>query len=201
MMGIPYDTKKPYKKLNECHECGEKFKRGQKTVKLEVYDDPWQAEASIIKVHVGNDDGHGDCLDKLSDTSWADFRYFHCEVCGRLIISQCPYNGWRSYVKESNRGEEICVACYQKQVLENGNDIEVFKRGQVPGDFFNSSELSSYNWNLVQGFEGLHITGKDSAKRLCDKARELADKGFKVLVDYDSMGIGGGEGYCSLYYK
>ncbi|MFA5380161.1 MAG: hypothetical protein WC455_30650, partial [Dehalococcoidia bacterium] len=89
----------------------------------------------------------------------------------------------------------------QENILENGHDTEEFVRGQVPGDFYNEQDLSSHDWVLVQGMSHCHITGSESAKKFADRALELIDEGNKVLVNYDSMGIGGGEGYVSLYYK
>ena len=206
MMGIPYDAKKPYKKLHECHECGEKFKPGETiksgaVQKLKIYDNPWATEPSTVKVHTHNDDGrHGSCLDKLTDTSWADFRYFYCFACGRLIISQCPYNGWRSYIHEEH-GEEICVACYQQETLTNGMAKDVLESGRVPGDFFEDDEIANHGWALVQGYDNIRIAGSGQAKAFCDTALSFIAKGMKVLINYESMGIGGGEGYVSLYQR
>lgn len=201
MMGIAHDNSKPYKRTTECHECGEKFKKGESKQILKIYDDPWALEPRVIAVHDQNDDDrYGSCLDKMSDTGWADFRYFLCEHCNRLIISQCPDNGWRSYQHVTESGEVICVKCYQDDVLANGNRREDFE-DSVPGDFFNHQDLSSYNWVLVPGMSRVYITGQDSRKRLANRAAGLFDKGFKVLCNYDALGIGGGEGYVSLYYK
>lgn len=205
MQGIPRDHKTPYKKLDECHECGESFKKHETlksglVVKLDVYDDPWATKPSTVKVHTDNDDGHGSCLDKLTDTSWADFRYFTCERCNRLIVGQCLDNSWRSYVKHTEDGEEICVKCYQAEVLENGMPAEAFD-GTVRGDFFNSSDLHQAGYRVVDLFDDVFINGANPAKRVCDKARELIESGHRVVVDYERMGIGSTEGYVSLYMK
>ncbi len=202
MMGIAHDNKKPYKRTTECHECGKRFKKGESKQILKIYDSPWADEPRVIAVHDQNDDDrHGSCLDKLTDTSWGDFRYFLCERCNRLIIQQNPDNGWRSYKMIDDNGEEFCVRCYQENILENGHEDKEFESGHVPGDFYNHQDLSSHDWVLVQGMSHVYITGTESAKRFADRALELIDEGNKVLVDYDSMGIGGGEGYVSLYMK
>ena len=205
MMGIAHDNKKPYKRTTECHECGERFHKGESKQILKVYDSPWADQPRTIAVHNQNYDESarydGSCLDKLTDTSWADFRYFLCERCNRLIIQQNPDNGWRSYKMIDDNGEEFCVRCYQENILENGHEAEEFARGQVPGDFYNHQDLSSHDWVLVQGMSHVYITGKESAQRFADRALELIDEGNRVLVNYDSMGIGGGEGYVSLYIK
>lgn len=205
MMGIAHDNSKPYKRTTECHECGNKFKKGESKQVLKIYDDPWADQPRIIAVHDQNDDENdrygGTCLDKLTDTSWGDFRYFLCEECNRLIISQCPDNGWRSYKHYRDDGSEICVRCYQENILANGHDADDFKDGNIPGDFYSSQDVSSADWVLVQGMSRCYITGKESARVFIDKALELIGKGYKVLVNYDAMAIGGGEGYVSLYFK
>ena len=205
MMGIAHDNKKPYKRTAECHECGERFHKGESKQILKIYDDPWADQPRTIAVHDQNDDESerysGSCLDKLTDTSWADFRYFLCDCCQRLVISQCPDNGWRSYQKDTPDGQVICVRCWQENILENGHEIGELSEGIVPGDFYNHQDLSSHDWVLVQGMGHSHITGQESAKRFADRALELIDEGNKVLVNYDAMGIGGGEGYVSMYIK
>ena len=204
MMGIPRDHTTPYVKRDTCHECGEVFKKKEfsrgNVVEIKLYDDPWATEPCIVRVHADNDDGHGTCLDKLTDTGWSDFRYFDCPICQRLIVSQCLDNGWRSFQKEYG-DELICVKCYQEMKLEGGEESEDLENGKIPGDFFNDSDLNAHGWSLVPGMNGVHIVGKDSARSFCKAALNVISLGHKVLVNYDSMGIGGGEGYVSLYCK
>jgi hypothetical protein len=206
MMGVPRDHKTPYTKKGECHECGEKFKKSEtiksgKVVELHVYDDPWADEPCTVRVHALNDDErNGSCLDKLTDTGWADFRYQDCPACGRLVMSQCLDNGWRGYFK-TDGDEDICVRCYQERRLADGEPLESFDDGHIPGDFYDSSELANYNWALVPGLQGVHISGSKGAAEFCARAIAFIKDGQKVLVDYERMGIGGGEGYVSLYLK
>jgi len=200
MQGPYTDQSKPFKKTTVCHECDEKFRKGEAKEIVEIYDDPWAVKPRIIAVHSENDDGHGTCLDKLTDTSWADFRYQDCAICQRMVVTQCLSNGWRSYFK-SYGDEQICIKCYQDIVLEDGHGAEPFEAGKIPGDFFNSSSLSAHGWAQVPGFDGFFINGGDSAKRFCAQALKLIKEGHKVLVDYGSMGIGGGEGYITMMAK
>jgi len=200
MMGVIRDHTTPYKNLKTCHECGKRFRTGQEKVTLDIYDDPWAMNPCIVRVHTENDNGHGSCLDKMTDTSWADFRYFECQKCERLIVRQCLDNGWRSYVKTLDE-EEVCVRCYQEMVLEDGENAEEFEKGHIPGDFYNSADISAHDWALVPGFHGAFINGKGSVIRFCNQALKLIADGHKVLVNLDSMGIGGSEGYVSLYVK
>uniref|UniRef100_A0A6H1ZXA6 Uncharacterized protein n=1 Tax=viral metagenome TaxID=1070528 RepID=A0A6H1ZXA6_9ZZZZ len=206
MQGIPRDHTTPYINRKICHECGEAFKKREtlksgKVVEIKLFDDPWATEACIVRVHVDNDEeGHGTCLDKLTDQSWADFRYFDCPICQRLIVGQCLDNGWRSYRKE-HRGEEICVKCYQEIKLEEGENVEMFEKGKIPGDFYNASDLNAFGWSLVPGMGDKHIDTTSSSHAFCQMALTMTRKGYKVLVDYDNMAIGGLEGYVSLYCK
>jgi hypothetical protein len=199
MQGPYVDCSKPYKKTTVCAECGEKFKRGEAKQIVEVYDDPWAKKPRVIAVHSDNEDDHGSCLDKLTDTSWADFRYQVCDVCERMIISQCPSNGWRSYFKPYGDGE-ICVKCYQDQTIKDGHEASSFLLGKIPGDFFNREEIGANGWSKVPGGDRF-INGTESSKRFCDLALKLINDGHKVLVDYGAMGIGGGEGYVTMYCK
>ena len=200
MMGVIRDHTTPYKNLKTCHECGKRFRTGQEKAILDIYDDPWAMTPCIIRVHTENDNGHGSCLDKMTDTSWADFRYFECQKCECLVVRQCLDNGWRSYVKHVG-DEEICVRCYQDLRLEEGEPADAFEEGKIPGDFYTSNDLSAYGWGCVPGFLGVHITGEESVNHFCQQALKLLQEGYKALVNYDSMGIGGSEGYVSLFVK
>lgn len=200
MMGIP-QIRKPFVEKGTCHECGEAFTEQDAFVELEIFDNPFEKIPSIVRVHSDNDeDGYGTCLDKLEDTSWADFRYFTCAACGRMIIRQCPDNGWRSYVKIVD-DEEICVACYQDNVLQNGVDVEKLREGRIPGDFFGRDDILEHGWSPVEEYQGYFIRGDSRKKEFCGAAIALADAGKKVMIDYDNLAIDGSEGYVSLYSK
>jgi len=191
--------------LTECHYCGESFKKDEtiksgKVRQLKVYDDPWADEPSIVKVHTDNDTDPT-CFDKLTDPSWGDFGYFECDQCHKMIIMRCPYNGWREYSRMSEDGEQTCVKCIQDDRLINGDKKETFEKGAIPGEFYNESDIANHNWKLVPGMRRVYITGQASAEEFCKTALKLIGENYKVLVDYDSMGIGGGEGYVSMYYK
>ena len=200
MQGPYVDCSKPFKKTTVCHECDKRFKKGEEKDVIEIYDDPFAVQPRIIAVHSDNEDEHGTCLDKMTDTSWADFRYQECPVCERLVITQCPSNGWRPYFKPYG-DEEICIRCYQEKILEHGHPEESFDGDRIPGDFFNQSSLSAHGWTLVPGFHGFFVNGKETTSAFCAQALKMIYEGHRILVDYDSMGIGGGEGYVSLYVK
>jgi hypothetical protein len=177
--------------------CGDEIKRKEKKIKLEYFDDPWATEPHTGVVHSANNIGYGcTCYDALFDSSFADFRYFTCSVCERVVISQCPDNGWRSYKRtEAESGEEICVACWQKNMLENG-----LKEDELTGDFFNSSDLSLHSWVPVPGGQ-MFINSKRGQEELGNFVKDLFAKGLKVLIDYNRVAIGGLEGSLTVYSK
>ena len=86
----------------------------------------------------------------------------------------------------TDAGEQICVRCWQENILENGHEAEEFARGQVPGDFYNHQDLSSHDWVLVQGMSHVYITGKESARGL--PTGRNADRRGISLVNYDNHG-------------
>jgi hypothetical protein len=180
--------------VERCQECWAPLGR-QAFVEVEVFDSPWQKGATKIKVHADP------CHDRLTDTSWGDFRYFHCEACSRMIIRQCPSNGWHSYVRVTEEGEEICLRCYEADLFENGCKRETFARNEIPGMFFNRGDLEEHGFEKVPGFCNIKIVDKDSAKRFCTRALKIIDEGGKVAVDYEAMAIGGLEGYVTLWQK
>lgn len=193
------------KTFRRCHEC-DCFRNINNLYKVEAFDSPWDDEPRTI--YVCRDDVYtpsrynDDCFELLTDTGWADFRYFTCGGCFRLVIRQCPSNGWHSYVRIVNECEEWCLRCYEEELLENGlNDVgrEALEEGSIPGMFFNENELPDAGWEQVG--EDRFINSEQSAHDLCDEVLNLMDKDFKVIVGYLSLGIGGGEGYVSLWKK
>lgn len=192
MMGVPQKIV-PFVNRKHCHQCGENInpRKKESFAELEIFDDPWLDKPSIVRVHVGNEDEYGsDCLDVLFDTSYADFRYFKCAECGRIIIRQCPYNGWRSYCMCVD-GEEVCVRCVQKKILKEGCDENLI------GDFYSYSELSKNGWTEL---ESVFINSSQRMEAM--KARCLGlMKSQKVLINYESMAIGGSEGTVSIWTK
>ncbi len=203
MHGVYVDLTTPKKCTDTCHECGEAFKsRGKLSgIFIELYDDPFAIEPRIVKLHNRNDQGGGTCLDKLTDTGWADFRYFTCDCCGRLVARQCGYNGWRSYVKIVG-DEERCIKCYQEDRLENGEPREAFDDGRIPGDFYSEADLEDHGWEPVGSLQNYYINSAERIAWFLSGVANSRREGRKVLVNYNSsMAYGDIEGYISLYSK
>jgi hypothetical protein len=179
----------------------EVFKRGERRAEIKVYDEPWATKPRIRRVHIGNEDNFGrTCFDKLFDTGWSDFGYFECETCGRLVARRCGYNGWRSYVHTREDGGEICMKCYQEELLEEGTSAESFEAG-IPGDFFARDTLVDCGYSPVPGIEHFFVHNEETRGRVCRMALDLISRGRKVVADYDSMAYGGGEGFITLWSR
>jgi hypothetical protein len=176
----------------ECLACN-RLAHGEFT--FDVYESPWDVHPT--EKHFCSDDCQTTYL-----YSGGSFEYQDCPACGRTICQQNPGNGWMWQFKEYNN-EEICLSCYEKIILANGIPGESFMNEQIPGMFFSGDnhELFNAGYEEEPEFHGKFIRSKESIKDFCDKAIMLINSGYKVVVAYESMGIGGGEGYVSLYKK
>jgi hypothetical protein len=194
---------------HECFECG-RIRPGNMMYQVDTYDTPFDKLPQTVwvckcKPSLGK--GYGrvyaeDCLELMTDHSWGDFRYFDCPVCGRFICEQNPRNGWhvqyREYPYES--GEQICLRCYEETILEDGHEREVFEAGQIPGMFFShgNPEPIEAGYEIVEDFDHYHV---GNPQPVLDKAIELINTGHKVVIGYESMAIGGLEGYITMFSK
>ena len=195
----------------ECFGCEAKGRVNKRMAAVEVYDSPWQEEPTVIHACRTNGQGldpdervygYSSCLDLLYDESFASFRYFDCDGCGRTVIRQCPSNGYHSYVRyDEDACEEVCLRCYEADMFANGLPRETFDKGQIAGMFCNRGELEEHGYAPVPHYEGVYIACEDDAARFCRVAVALIDAGRKVAVDYERMAIGGLEGYVSMYAR
>jgi hypothetical protein len=184
----------------ECEECENRIH-----IDLEGY--PVNADNFAIELHGSPFDGKSrtayycseECLDRMTDTSWSDFRYFDCPCCDRMICEQNPSNGYHTQYR-IYQNEQICLKCYEKIILENGVDREEFEEGRLPGMFLSSGneEAISAGYKEVEGFVDYRV---GDGQPICDKALALIDEGCKVILAYESMAIGGLEGYVTLLAK
>lgn len=187
----------------ECSECGT-WKPKRQMTELDLYDHPFDDESRHIYIC---DDiageysgGYNHCFERLFDHSWGDFRYFTCEGCQRVICEQNPSNGWMTQYRMVD-DDQICLRCYERDILENGMPREQFAEGSIGGMFFSGDNHEPLGAGYEQVLHREYITGSQSARVFCDKAMELIDSGHKVVVGFESMGIGGSEGYVSLFAK
>lgn len=88
-------------------------------------------------------------------------------------------------------GEEVCVRCVQEKILKDGCDENLI------GDFYNYSELSKNGWTEL---ESVFINSSQRMEGMKARCLELM-KSQKVLINYESMAIGGSEGTVSIWTK
>lgn len=160
---------------------------------ISVYDSPFDDVPDYIKIC------SDDCYGLLFDTSYSDFRYFTCGCCNRVICEQNPKNGYHIQYRIAE-GEQICLRCYEKEILENGIPEEKFKDVALPGMFFSIGNCEP----LDKGYAkegGYFISGSAKAKEICNKAIDYINKGYKVVVGYERLAITGNEGSVTLFIK
>ena len=63
--------------------------------------------------------------------------------------------------------------------------------------FFNTGELDE--WERVMDY--IHIDNSNTVQEVLDNILGWMDEDYKVVIDYERMGIGGLEGYISVYRK
>jgi len=192
-----------YEKVR-CNECDRLIDK-RATYKLELYDTPWDNEPRIAYFckhtpkEIARTQYNESCLDLLDDQSWSDFRYFECERCHRMVCEQNPSNGWHSQVRYLGEDEfSLCLRCYGEYILENGTAQEELEAGRLPGMFFShdNHEPLEAGYGVVME----HVKVGDP-EPVINKALELIESGYKVVIGYESMAIGGLEGYVTLFSK
>jgi len=178
-----------------CETCREKT--AKKSICREYFDSPWDTEGEVQYFC------SEECREHNEDSSWTAFAYQYCDGCSRWVCERSPRNGWHTHVRIVNECELLCLKCYEEEILENGCERDSFETGQIPGMFFSNDNHEPLNagYEVVEGFENYHVDRQANAKPFCDAAVKLIDSGAKVVVGYDRMGIGGGEGYVTMFMK
>jgi hypothetical protein len=176
----------------DCQLC-EKNKARRSQARY-AYDTPWEDEP-VMKLFCSDD-----CGDTyMYEEPWA---YFWCDKCDREISEQHPRNGWHIQYRDYD-GDKVCLRCYENLILENGVEREKLEDGQIPGMFFShgNGEPARAGYREVDGFRNFFVQSEYDADRFRKKALELMDQGKKVVIGYERMAMGGGEGYVTLMVK
>ena len=182
-----------------CFECGTE-RPEEEMVILEVYDRPFDDLPRKIAICREEDGSESLCQERLFDTGWADFRYSYCSSCERAICRQNPSNGWHGQFRVLD-GEEVCLKCYERILLEDGVSREALEDGRLPGMFFSFGNPELLEAGYVPIKENVFIGGESTALALTHLALELIDQGSKVVIAYERLALGGLEGTVSLYAK
>ena len=181
----------------ECTCCpwNQETKHARHEFTAHVYDTPWETEGHELYF----------CSDECRETYLygGDFAYRYCEFCEREICGQNPSNGWHTQFRRTDEGDDICLSCYEADILEHGCSREKFVAGTLPGMFFSGDnhEPLEAGYEYVPGYHNAFIRDGAASEAACNTALELMDLGALVICGHESMAIGGGEGYISLFAK
>lgn len=128
-----------------------------------------------------------------------DFAYYHCEDCDRYVCGQSPSNGWHSQV-HFHDGWIECNKCYEERTLRDGINEDF--DNNIPGQFYNYEDIESNGWTKdCDKSVGSGYSSYTDPNPTIEYIGELIDSGLKVLINYESMAIGGLGGYISIYTK
>jgi hypothetical protein len=188
-----------------CDECDEEGAIGN-MYKVELWDRPFDESPRIAYFHKkipaklkGESPykWHESCDELIYERG--DFNYFVCTGCERIVCEQNPSNGWQVQYRTIG-GKQFCLKCYREEILENGVGREGFEEGHLEGMFFNSGNPEPLEAGYVVD-ERVHNKRVVDGKEVCKIALDYIDNGQKVIIGYESMAIGGLEGYVTLFHK
>ncbi len=165
-------------------------------MRAELYDTPWDKAPRNVWF----------CSDECEEayTRSGSFDYASCEGCGRDVCQQNPSNGWMWQFRTHADLGEICLRCYEKEILGNGQPRSDFENSRINGGMFFSygnGEAHNAGFWEVDGYENYFINDSESAHRFNMKALSLVDSGHKVITGYERLAIGGLEGYATMLAK
>jgi len=180
--------------LTECHNCEQPIYK-KDGIATEWYDTPFKKEP-VERVFCSNF-----CADGYKGQIYSkDFAYFTCCECERTICEQNPLNGWHVQWRplDEGSGEQICLACYKKRLLESGLTDEEIASGTMHGMFFNTRDLDEAGFIEHSSH---NVKNTDDAKAVSEELKKLKAEGNIVLINYDRLAIGGLEGFIEVYYR
>ena len=199
----------------ECYEC-ERERPKDATYEYELYDTPWD-DVGTTAYLCTDEFGHAEverengrevfesweyyesCEEVLKDSGWSSFRYFDCVECDRTICEQDPKNGYHQQyrINDIEEYEQVCLQCFQDQILRYGISRDSVENGELSGLFFQRGKLD--DWDKVIDYK--RIDDSETKQEVLDDIYTWMDEDYKVAIDYERMGIGCLEGYISVYRK
>lgn len=66
---------------------------------------------------------------------------------------------------------------------------------------YGNTEARDAGYREAPGFRDYFVNTEEKADALRNKTRELLDQGHKVIIGYERLAYGGGEGYVTLMVK
>ena len=166
---------------------------------VELYDTPWEDEPKLVFFH------SDECEEAYIHAD--SFGYRDCASCERTICQQHPGNGWQWQFCEHEDLVEICLRCYQDEILENGqprSDFESVRHrppGTIKGGMFFSygnAEPKKAGFDKVQAFAYYFVNHAQLASRYNDPAKRLLKTGACVITCYQPFGLAGHEGSVTM---
>jgi hypothetical protein len=120
-------------------------------------------------------------------------------ACYRTICEQNPRNGWmvQYRVDDFEDYEQICLQCYQTELLENGVNREKIENGEIDGMFFNYNDPVLESWEKFINCR--FINSEQSKDDLLHEVLVNIDNDYKVIIGFERLGLGGGEGTVSVF--
>lgn len=162
-------------------------------VEFETYDTPYSEEPEI-RYYISYDG-----IDGLMGRIYSrDFAYFECEKCGRVICEQNPNNGYHVQFKwiEDLDGK-VCNSCYEKQLLDIGSSRKKLENYELDGLFLDNEDL--YEFEELKNIPS--FVNSENLKHVCELILETVKPEEVFLIQYNALGLGGGEGYITVYKK
>jgi hypothetical protein len=159
----------------------------------ELYDTPWQEQGRSVWF----------CSDECEQAYCfsGDFEYPTCEACQRQVCTQNPANGWHVQYRSHADLGEVCLRCYQEEILKNGQPRSDFEDEEIGGGMFFSwgnREAKAAGFEEVDPFRDFHVANLNSVRRYNSHALWLIEGGAQVMTAYERMAIGGLEGYVTM---
>ena len=188
--------------LRTCYVCDGRYHHTQME-ELEIFDSPFDAVGTDIHVCTEVREGSDHtCRSYLTSSGWGDFHYQKCSCCERIICVRNPKNGYHTHFRDADEAfGQICLDCYQNNILVNGVDKEQLKQGKLPGMFFRGDNRELHDAGFYRVKDSVFINSEASAKSLADDALERMKSGHIVVLSYERMSTFGGEGYVSMWVR
>jgi|GEM_PF-3012599 len=162
----------------------------------DLYDTPWESTPRRVFFH------SDECEEAY--TRSGSFDYIDCDGCRRTVCEQNPANGWHVQFRDHVDLGYICLRCYEKEILGNGQPRSDFEGSRIRGGMFFSSgnsEPRQNGFDEVSGFTDYFVDGAERARHYNEHALELINKGQKIITAYERLAIGGLEGYITMLSK
>lgn len=190
--GIEVVTERHKCEYVECDNCYTGGLVKGVAVGADLYDTPWETKAKVRHFCSYL------CLDSFTRAyDGGDFAYVTCSGCCREICQQNPSNGYHwQFRYDEKSGEDICLKCYESDLMEHGHPRERIEGNQCPGMFHDRNELIDAGWIKEGEYFLRSYVGTDCQRN----ALSLIDKGNIVIVNWERIGMGL-EGSVSLWYK